>query len=96
MLGTFQVLECILNPEARTARDSSPQPPPPAPSEQKQRPHPPPARSEQDTTEKFCFPFRRKTDRAQNQNCKQNFSVVGRAIARGGGAASLVQEFLIK
>jgi len=32
----------------------------------------------------------------QNQNRKQNFSLMGRALASGGGAASFVQEFLIK
>jgi len=64
--------------------------------EQKLRPAPPPARLKQNTTEKFCFPFRRKIGRAQNQNRKQNFSLVGRALASGGGAASIGQRFLIK
>jgi len=55
-----------------------------------------PARSEQNTKEKFCFPFRRKNGRAQIKNRKQNFSLVGRALASGGGVASIGQRFLIE
>jgi len=74
---------------------------PPRPSEYRKRPAPPPARSEQNAKEKFCFPFRRKNGRAphtiaygelrgrQIKKCEQNFSVVGRALASGGGAERL-------
>jgi len=44
----------------------------------------------------FVFLLEERVGRAQNQNRKQNFSVVVRAIARGGEAASFGQEFLIK
>jgi len=34
---------------------------------------PPPTRSEQDTKEKFCFPFRRKNGRAQIKTANKTF-----------------------
>jgi len=37
-----------------------------------------------------------KSDARKIRNRKQNFSVVGRALASGGGAAFIGQEFLIK
>ena len=38
----------------------------------------------------FVFLLEEKIGCAQNQKCEQNFSLVGRASARGGGVASLV------
>ena len=38
----------------------------------------------------FVFLLKEKIGRAQNQKCEQNFSLVWRALASGGGLASLV------
>ena len=57
---------------------------PSRPSEAREAP--PPARSEQNTKEKFCFPFRRKNRARANPKIRQNFSLVWRVVASGGGA----------
>jgi len=64
-------------------------------SEIKQRPFPPSVRSEQSQA-KYSFLFRRIFWwRAQIRNRKEYFAW-RRALASSGGAASFVQEFLIK
>ena len=49
---------------------------------------------EQNPAKKFSFPFRRKNRRAQIKKCEENFLAGWRALASGGGAASLVGSLL--
>ncbi len=44
----------------------------------------------------FVFLLERKMVARKIRNCKQNFSLAGRALASGGGVASFGQKFLIK
>jgi len=47
-----------------------------------------PARQSRTPQKSFVFLLEEKMGRAQKENCKQNFSVVGRESTSGGGAAS--------
>ncbi|PIP50680.1 hypothetical protein COX11_02860 [Candidatus Berkelbacteria bacterium CG23_combo_of_CG06-09_8_20_14_all_41_73] len=57
---------------------------------------PPPCSVRSRTPKKsFVFLLEEKIGRAQIKNCKEYFAW-RRALASGGGAASLIHEFLIK